>query len=47
VSGVKPLTGKLKGHFRIRTGDYRVIFRLDQGRIVIWRIANRRDVYAD
>ncbi len=47
VSGVKPLRGDLKGNFRIRTGDYRVIFRLDEGRIVIWRIANRRDVYAD
>lgn len=47
VSGVKPLTGGLKGNFRIRTGDYRVIFRLDGRRIIVWRIANRRDVYED
>jgi mRNA-degrading endonuclease RelE of RelBE toxin-antitoxin system len=47
VSGVKRLTGDLKGNFRVRTGDYRVIFRLDARRIVIWRIANRRDVYED
>ncbi len=47
VSGVKRLTGNLKGNFRVRTGDYRVIFRLDGRRIVIWRIANRRDVYED
>jgi mRNA interferase RelE/StbE len=47
VSGVKPLKGSLKGNFRVRTGDYRVIFRLDGSRIVIWRIANRRDVYED
>ena len=26
VSGAKPLRGNLKGNFRIRTGDYRVIF---------------------
>jgi len=47
VSGIKPLTGSLKGNFRIRTGDYRIIFRLERRRLVIWRIANRRDVYKD
>jgi mRNA-degrading endonuclease RelE of RelBE toxin-antitoxin system len=47
ISGVKRLAGDLKGSFRIRTGDYRVIFRLEGPRIVIWRIANRRDVYED
>jgi mRNA interferase RelE/StbE len=47
VSGVKPLKGSLKGNFRLRTGDYRVIFRVDGPRIVIWRIAHRRDVYED
>ena len=24
VSGAKPLTGNLAGHYRLRTGDYRV-----------------------
>jgi mRNA interferase RelE/StbE len=47
VSGVKRLTGDLKGNCRIRTGDYRIIFRVEATRIVIWRIANRRDVYED
>lgn len=47
VSGIKRLSGKWKGHYRIRTGDYRVVFRLDGQRIVIWRIAVRRDVYED
>jgi mRNA-degrading endonuclease RelE of RelBE toxin-antitoxin system len=47
VSGVKRLTGNLKGNFRVRTGGYRVIFRLDGQRIIIWRIADRRDVYED
>jgi mRNA interferase RelE/StbE len=47
VSGVKRLAGELKGSFRVRTGDYRIIFRVDGTRIVIWRIANRRDVYQD
>ena len=26
VSGAKPLTGNLAGHYRVRTGDYRVQF---------------------
>lgn len=48
VSGVKWLTSDWKGHARIRTGDYRVIFRLaNDDAIEIVRIANRRDAYAD
>lgn len=45
-SGVKKLQG-LPGHFRIRIGDYRVIYRVDGQRvvIVIVRIGHRRDVY--
>ena len=29
VSGVRPLRGDLVGHFRLRTGDYRVQFRVE------------------
>jgi len=41
---------KLKGqadHFRIRVGDYRVIYRIDGKRVVIVvvRIGHRREVY--
>ena len=33
---IKPLTGKLKGYYRYRIGDYRVIYRIDDdGRLVI------------
>jgi mRNA interferase RelE/StbE len=35
VSGAKALKRDLKGNFRIRTGDYRVIFRVEGERIVI------------
>lgn len=31
VSGAKPLRGALKGHFRVRTGDYRVQFLVSDG----------------
>lgn len=49
VSGVKPLRGTLKGTYRIRTGDWRVLFTVDEKakRITISRIDNRRDVYND
>jgi mRNA interferase RelE/StbE len=47
VSGAKPLRREWKGCFRIRTGDWRVIFRPTGDEVVVVRIANRRDVYED
>lgn len=47
VSGAKPLRRELKGHFRIRTGDYRIVFRLEGRTIEIVRIDHRKDVYED
>jgi len=47
VSGVKPLTGQLAGNFRIRTGDYRIVFRLSDNKVIVWKIGNRKDVYLD
>lgn len=45
TSGAKPMRRELKGNYRMRTGDYRVLFRVEGERIVIWRIAHRREVY--
>jgi mRNA-degrading endonuclease RelE of RelBE toxin-antitoxin system len=47
VSGTKPLRGELKGNFRVRTGDYRIIFRIEKTRVVVWRVGNRGDIYED
>jgi len=51
VSGAKPLRGDLVGHYRKRTGDYRVIFRASDNTrdatITVVRVAHRRDVYED
>ncbi|MGD0461489.1 MAG: type II toxin-antitoxin system RelE/ParE family toxin [Tepidisphaeraceae bacterium] len=49
VSGVKPLRRSLKGAYRIRTGDWRVLFTVDvrAERVIVFRIDNRRDVYED
>jgi len=45
VSGAKPLRHELQGAYRIRTGDYRVVFTVKEGVVVVFRIDNRRDVY--
>jgi mRNA interferase RelE/StbE len=47
VSAGKPLRQSLKGHRKMRVGDYRVIYRVDEdtNNIFILIIGNRKDVY--
>jgi mRNA interferase RelE/StbE len=45
VSGVKRLSGKLAGWYRIRTGDYRVRFHVQGDEVIVDKIGHRRDVY--
>lgn len=45
VSGAKPLRGELAGSYRIRTGDYRVQFRLAGHRIIVEKIGHRDRFY--
>jgi mRNA-degrading endonuclease RelE of RelBE toxin-antitoxin system len=47
VSGAKPLTGEWAGCFRIRTGDWRVIFRVVRPNVLVVRIRHRKDVYEE
>ena len=47
VSGAKPLRGKLAGHFRIRTGDYRVQFFLEGEVAVIEKVGHRDGFYEE
>jgi mRNA-degrading endonuclease RelE of RelBE toxin-antitoxin system len=47
VSGAKPLVGTLAGSFRIRTGDYRIVFRISGETVIVWKIGDRKDVYFD
>jgi mRNA interferase RelE/StbE len=35
VSGAKPLTGNLAGWYRLRTGDYRLQFKVDAEQVLI------------
>lgn len=45
VSGAKPLRRDLAGHYRIRTGDYRVQFRVEGDVVTIERAAHRDGFY--
>jgi mRNA interferase RelE/StbE len=47
VSGAKPLSGALAGHWRLRTGDYRVQFRVEGETVIIEQIGHRDGFYDD
>ncbi|MEA3475607.1 MAG: type II toxin-antitoxin system RelE/ParE family toxin [Candidatus Cloacimonadota bacterium] len=44
---IKKLKGKYKDYFRLRVGNYRVIFRIEKRKLVILvvRIAHRKEIY--
>jgi mRNA interferase RelE/StbE len=41
----EPLRKTLKGYWKLRVGDYRVVFRVEGDEITIFGIRHRRDVY--
>ena len=45
VSGAKRLTGNLAGSYRMRTGDYRLLFQPRGDAIIVDTIGHRKDVY--
>jgi mRNA interferase RelE/StbE len=47
VSGVKALSGNLAGWYRLRTGDYRLRFRVEGETIIVDKIGHRREFYED
>ena len=47
VSGAKPLRHGLAGRHRIRTGDYRVQFRVEGQTVVVEKIGHRDGFYED
>jgi mRNA-degrading endonuclease RelE of RelBE toxin-antitoxin system len=42
---IKQLTGEFKGLFRIRSGNYRIVFALNEETITIVSILHRKEVY--
>jgi len=47
VSGVKSLSGRLAGRFRMRTGDYRLQFYVKADDIFIEKIGHRAGFYEE
>lgn len=43
----KPLRKSLKGYRKLRIGDYRVIFRIEEARVKIFAIGHRSTIYSD
>ena len=47
TSGAKPLRGNLAGHYRMRTGDYRLQFMVKDDVVIVDRIGHRDGFYED
>lgn len=47
VSGAKSLRHALAGHFRLRTGDYRVQFHVRGDTVVVDKVGHRDGFYED
>ena len=47
VSGAKPLRGDLVGHYRLRVGDWRIVFRVEGTDALVVAVAHRKDIYED
>lgn len=43
----QPLRQSLKGHRKLRVGDWRVIYRVEHSKVLILKIGNRKDVYQE
>jgi len=41
----KPLQRSLRGYWRLRVGEYRIVFKISGKKIIILGIINRRKVY--
>lgn len=41
----RPLSGTLRGYWKLRVGDYRVVFRIVGREVRVFAIRHRRDVY--
>jgi len=42
---LKPLSGEFKGVYKLRVGDWRVIYTVEGDSIVVQGIGHRREIY--
>jgi mRNA interferase RelE/StbE len=41
----KPLQRTLKGYWKLRVGDYRIVFKPSNGSVLVFGIIHRKEVY--
>lgn len=45
MTNVKALRGEFKGLYRLRVGNYRIIFDIEKNKITVISILHRKDAY--
>ncbi len=45
IGSSKKLSTPIIGSYRFRVGDYRVIFDIEDGKVIVLRIGHRKDIY--
>jgi mRNA interferase RelE/StbE len=43
----KPLRSELKSFWRLRVGDYRIVYAIEGNQVIVLQIVNRRDAYQE
>jgi mRNA interferase RelE/StbE len=43
----QPLRKTLKGYWKLRVGDYRVVYRIEKQTVVVLGIRHRKDIYEE
>jgi len=43
----KPLRKSLKGYWKLRVGDYRVVYKIEESNVIVLAIIHRKEVYKD
>ena len=43
----QPLRKTLKGYWKLRVGEYRVVFRIEENEVIVFAIKYRKDVYGE
>lgn len=44
-AGAVKLSGRTESGWRVRVGDYRILYRIEESRVEVYRIKHRRDAY--
>ncbi len=42
-----PLRGTLKGYWKLRVGDYRIVYKIEKSTLIILGIRHRKDIYKE